>query len=105
MMSRNEVIAAHKARHAEQAREVHAKLAAAGITFKHDQDAWPSTIANAVRLLQTPSMQDSGYNLLEKMRCTLRLSYYVESPTVVYIGRLPLDAKNYTKGVRIEALR
>ena len=50
-------------------------------------------------------MQDSGYNLLEKMRRTLRLNYYVESPTVIYIARLPLDAKNYTKGVRIEALR
>ena len=104
-MSRDEVIAAHKARYAEQARQVHANLAAAGITFKHDQEAWPLTIANAVRLLQTPSMQDSGYNLLERMRCTLRLNYYVESPTVIYIGRLPLDAKNYTKGVRIEALR
>ena len=99
------MIAAHKARYAEQAREVHAKLAAASITFKYDHDAWPATIANAVRLLQTHSTQDSGYNLLEKMRCTLRLNYYVESPTVVYIARLPLDAENCSKGVRIEALR
>lgn len=104
MMSRDKVIAAHKARYEEQAQRVRSELLLAGITFA-DDDLWPATIANAVRLLQTHSMQRSGRNLLEKMRSTLRLHYYIESPTVVYIARLPLDWSNYRQGTRVEALR
>ena len=103
-MTRDDVIAAHKARYAEQAQRVRSNLLRAGIEFK-DDDLWPATIANAVRLLQTRSMQRIAYDLLDKMHLTLRLNYFIESPTVVYIARLPLDSSNYRQGTRIEILR
>ena len=104
MTSRDEVIAAHRARYEEQAQRVRFALSRAGIQFP-DDDVWPAAIANAIRLLQTRSMQRSGYDLLDKMGSTLQLHYYIESPTVVYVARLPLDSSNYRQGIRMEALR
>ena len=100
MKSRDEIIAARRARHDGQARELRKALARAGITFDGG-DSWPHTIVHAVRLLQSRSLADSGRHLLEKMRSTLGLHYFIESASTVYIASFALDADNYGQGVRV----
>ena len=94
------MIAARKRRHAEQAREVRARLAAAGITFDAD-DLLPDTIANAIRMLHTRTLAASGRNLLEKVRRTVGLHSFVHEPGVVYFAPFKLNGENYLQGVRI----